>query len=364
MNYKSRKVSVVIPVYNGEKYLPDCLESLKYQTAEAAPVIVVDNKSSDNSLKLLSEFRIQNPELRIISNKNNAGFAKACNQGIEEAIRSEADFIFLLNQDTICEPDCLEELVKVAHEDEKIFAVQALLLRWPEKDRIQTSGNKIHFLGFGYCGDYNNSKFKISRSRTNSLRGRQNSKFKDITYASGAGMLINVSALKKNGFFDEDLFLYHEDLDLGLRARFLGYKILLAPQAIVYHKYTAGIPPHRWYWSERGRQIVLLKFYKIPTLILIFPAWLLMEIGILLYSLLTGWFWLKIKSYFSVLRQLPRTLRKRRLIQKTRYVSDRRLIGLFETRFNFTGFEHSLLKYIVNPFFDLWGRFIKYLIWW
>ncbi len=177
-------------------------------------------------------------------------------------------------------------------------------------------------------------------------------------------MLINTKILKNVGLFDEDLFLYHEDLDLGLRARLIGYKILLARQAIVYHKYIGGVPAHRWYWSERGRQVVLLKFYKLPTLILIFPIWLLMELGVLFYSLLTGWFWLKIKSYFNVFGQLPKIFKKRRAIQKMRLINDRQLVKIFETKFDFAGLENHLLKYIVNPIFDIFWPIIRLFIFW
>jgi GT2 family glycosyltransferase len=353
MDYKFANIAVVIPVYNGEKYLVDCIESLERQTLLPDQIVCVDNASSDKSLEVLSKFQISNSKFKILSNNTNLGFARACNQGIEEAIETGADFVFLLNQDTICEPNCLEELVKVAQEGERVFAVQAMLLCWPEKDKIQTAGNKIHFLGFGYCGNYNYPKSKI-----------KSQKFEEITYASGAGMLINLSVLKKIGFFDEDLFLYHEDLDLGLRAKILGYKILLAPKAVIYHKYIGGVPPHRWYWSERGRQIVLLKFYKIPTLILIFPAWLVMEIGVIFYSLATGWFYLKVKSYFSVLLQLPKTIKKRKEIQKLRKINDRELLKCFEIKFKFAGLEHPLLKYFVNPILGLWGWLMRGLVWW
>ena len=158
--------------------------------------------------------------------------------------------------------------------------------------------------------------------------------------------------------------LYHEDLDLCLRARFLDYDIKLVTEARLYHKYTEGIPKHRWYWSERNRLLTLLKFYKIPTLIVIFPAWLFMELGILAYSLAAGWFLLKIKSYFSILLQIPKTLIKRRKIQKTRKITDKDLVKYLEPKFEFAGFTHPLLKYVVNPVLGLYWQIIKKIIIW
>ncbi|MGC9048992.1 MAG: glycosyltransferase family 2 protein [Patescibacteria group bacterium] len=363
------KIAVIIPVYNGRDYLPDCLNSLKEQTLSPAQIIVVDNASIDGSQELLAKFKIQNSKLKIIRNNANFGFAKACNQGIEEAIKNGADYVFLLNQDTVCERDCLEKLLSAMEnsssnsrefgnekleQKKQIFAIQPLILLWNNKNLVQTSGCRIHFLGFGYSGDYKKNPESLIL----------NLKSKEIPYSSGAAMFINVKILEEVGFFDEDFFLYHEDLDLCLRARFLNYQIVLAPQTIVYHKYIERILRHRWYWSERNRQLTLLKFYKWPTLILIFPCWLLMECGVLFYSLMTGWLDLKIKSYFSVLIQLPKTLIKRRRIQKNRKISDRQMSKFLEAKFNFAGVEHPFIKFIANPIFSNYWKILKRIIFW
>ncbi|MBU4369134.1 glycosyltransferase family 2 protein [Patescibacteria group bacterium] len=358
---KEPKIAIVIVVYNGREYVPDCFNSLAKQTLLPKEIIVVDNASQDDSVKYVKE---KYPQVDLIANEKNNGFAQANNQGIEVALQNKPDYIFLLNQDTVCQSDCLENLVKGIENQKNVFAVQPLILCWPakkgadrpEKDKIQTAGDKIHYLGFGYSGNY---KKPISQ-----LPNYPITQLPDITYASGAAMFITVKSLKKVGFLDKDLFLYHEDLDLCLRARFLNYDIKLVPEAKIYHKYTEGIPKHRWYWSERNRLLTLLKFYKIPTLIIIFPAWLFMELGILAYSLFSGWFLLKIKSYFSILLQIPKTLIKRRKIQKTRKITDKELVKYLEPRFKFAGFTHPLLQYIVNPVLGAYWQLIKKIIIW
>ena len=343
------KIAIIIVCYNGRDYLPDCLNSLKKQSLEPDQIIIVDNASTDQSVDYISE---NFPDFKLIKNKKNQGFAQSNNQGIDFALKNNPDFIFLLNQDTICDQDCLEQLANTARKGKKIFAYQPLILCWPEKNQIQTSGDKMHFLGFGYSEDYKKLITENQKLKTS------------ITYASGAAMFINVQALKEVGLLDHDLFMYHEDLDLCLRARFLGYDIVLVPQAIIYHKYQEGIPKHRWYWSERNRLLTLLKFYKFKPLILIFPAWLFMEMGVLFYSLMTGCFSLKIKSYFSVLYYLPKTLRKRKRIQKSRKITDQELSQYLESKFDFAGFTHPLLKYIVNPIFGFSWKILKKSIWW
>ncbi|MBL7141705.1 glycosyltransferase family 2 protein [Patescibacteria group bacterium] len=372
MGNKELKIAIIIVCYNGREYLPDCLNSLKKQTLLPNEIVVVDNASTDGSQEFLSKFKSQGLGFKVILNNRNNGFAKANNQGIEaalgrrptgEALKNNPAYIFLLNQDTVCRKDCLEKLAKAGNSFKNVFAFQPLVLCWPassagrpEKHKIQTAGDKIHYLGFGYCGDYKKPITQLPNYPITQLP--------DITYASGAAMFIKAQALEKVGLMDEDLFLYHEDLDICLRARFLGYQIKLVSQAIVYHKYTQGIPKHRWYWSERNRLITLLKFYKIPTLILILPAWLFMELGVLVYSLITGWFALKIKSYFTILLQIPKTLKKRRKIQKTRKITDRRLAQYLEPKFDFAGLTHPLLKYIVNPVLGFYWQIIRRIIFW
>lgn len=349
---KKAKIAVIILSYNGREYLPDCLYSLKQQTLKPHQIIVVDNHSRDDSVGYMKE---NYPEVMVIENKKNVGFARGNNIGISEALKKNPDYIYLLNQDTICDKDCLKELMAAVQTSrKKIFAYQSLILCWPEKEKIQTSGDKIHFLGFGHSGDYKQPKTIINNKLS----------IINITYASGAAMFINVPALEKVGLLDRDLFMYHEDLDICLRARFLGYDIQLAPKSIVYHKYKEGISKNCWYWSERNRLITLLKFYKWRTLILIFPFWLCMEFGVLFYSLCTGWLHLKLKSYVSILLQLPKTLLKRKKIQKTRQITDKQLSQYLEAEFDFAGFTHPLLKYMVNPIFGIvWKILRKSIVW-
>ncbi|MDD2646650.1 MAG: glycosyltransferase family 2 protein [Patescibacteria group bacterium] len=346
-------ISVVIPIYNGREYLPDCFASLAKQTYLPHQVIVVEDQSKDASREFLSQAKIKGTDLKIIYNEKNIGFVRSCNKGMAEALNNGADYIFLLNQDTICDDKCLEKLLEAAELQDNLFALQAMLLWWPQTNVIQTSGDKIHFLGFGHSGDFKKSADLY-----------QNLKIKRITYASGAALFMRASVLKEVGLFDEDLIMYHDDLDLSWRARFLGYQIFVAPQAIVYHKYTDGIVKNRWFWSERNRTLTLLKFYKWPTLILIFLPWLIMELGVLVFALTAGWFSLKIKSYISAIKQLPNTLHARRDVQKTRKIPDRQMVKWIEGRLTFSGFKNPILRYIVNPVFGLYWAIIRRIIWW
>ena len=181
------KIAAVIPVYNGRKYLPDCLDSLQNQTLLLDQIIIVDNASTDGSREFLDSLKVKDSKFKIILNQKNLGFAAACNQGIIEALNGKVDYIFLLNQDTVCEKDCLEKLLETAEKQDNFFALQPLILLWDNKNLIQTSGDCMHFLGFGYSGQYK-SEIRNTRFET-----------KEITYASGAAMFINARALKAVG---------------------------------------------------------------------------------------------------------------------------------------------------------------------
>jgi len=345
------KISVVIVTYNGKHYMKECLESLAKQTHLPLEVIVVDNNSSDGTVDFIKK---NFPEVKLIENKKNVFFAPANNQGIEKALKNNPDYVFLLNQDTVCDRNCLKEFSKEAEKKDLVLS-QSLLMHHPKTDLIQNSGNNLHFLGFGYSSNYKIKRKEISFSKD---------KLPSVTYGSGAALFIKTSFIKKHGGLDEKIFMYHEDTDISLRARMLGKDVKLIPQSIVYHKYTEAISNFRWYWSERNRFFILLRFYKLPTLVLLLPALIFMELGILFYSLVTGWFFTKIKSYFSILAYLPYNLKKRNKIQKQRNISDKKLADILTGKFNFEGFTHPLIKYIVNPILGIYWKIIRKIIQW
>ncbi|MDO9579725.1 MAG: glycosyltransferase family 2 protein [Bacteroidales bacterium] len=350
-NFQNTKIAIIILSYNGQGYLPDLFKSLREQTLKPSEVVIVDNNSSDDSVDYIKK---NFSEATLVVSKKNTGFARGNNIGIKKALENNPDYIFMLNQDTVCDKECLEILAREASSSGNLFACQPLIMCWPEKKLIQTSGNKMHFLGFGYSGDY-------KKEATDKVVQKLN---RNPFYLSGAAMFIDVNALKKIGLLDEDLFLYHEDTDICLRAKFLGYQMKLIPEAIIYHKYTEAISKNRWFWSERNRPLTLLKFYKLPTLILIFPLWFFMELGVLFYSLIDGWLITKAKSSIASCSLFSKTFKKRAQIQKTRQIKDREFVKNIEPCFNFAGFEHPLIKYIVNPVFGFFWKIIRFFIFW
>ncbi|TSC96065.1 MAG: putative glycosyltransferase [Parcubacteria group bacterium Athens1014_10] len=342
------KVAIIILVYNGEKYLLDLLPSLKRQDypEESCQIILVDNNSQDKSAEYIKN---NFPQFVFIPNQKNKGFAKGNNIGIKYALEESFDYLVLLNQDTAVEPNWLGELVKTIEKDEKIGAVQPMILFWDKKDKINSSGNAIHFLGFGFSEDFNQIK-------------NLNQEEREISYASGAAVLFRAKALEEAGLFDENLF-YSEDVDLGWRIRLAGYKIINAPRAEVFHKYSFSRNKDKYYFLEYGRIFTLLKNYEIFTLILILPLLVFWEIGMIIYSFLKGWGNLKMKSYKDIFFSFTILIKKRREVQKMRKINDKEICKYIKGKINsnYEDFKNPLFK-LINPFLNLYWRLVKFLI--
>lgn len=344
------KVAIIIsPNWRdyGKKYLPDCITSLRQQTFRDTSIFLIDNESSDESFAYLKELV---PEAHcIIREQNNEGFAKANNDAIKKALEENFDHIILFNIDTIVDPKAVEELVRCAELDPDIGAVQARLMLWPEKEKVNSIGNATHFLGFGFSNGY-----KDIYSDTQA---------KEIFYPSGAAVLYKADALKKAGLFDEEFWMYAEDQDLGWRIWLCGYKCLLAKDAIVYHKYEFSRSTSKYYWMDRNRLIVVLKNYGLLTLAMILPALMIMECGLLYFSFRNGWLKekLRIYAYFFNIRNWRYIWRARQESQAKRTVKDSRLKNLFSSSIGYQEIESPALS-LANKFFGAYWSIIKKFI--
>jgi len=346
------RIAIIIVNYNGLDYLADCLNSL---TSLDYPqndyqIFFIDNASTDDSLAYVKK---NFPDLKIITKDKNLGFAQGNNIGMQKAIEQGFDYVFLINQDTITDKDVLQKLVAKAESEENIAAVQPRLMLYPDKDKVNSIGNAIHYLGFGFSsGGY--------QLYDQSLQCKQ------ITYASGAAVLIKTKVLEKIGLFDPDFFMYHEDLDLGWRMRMAGYKIILVPQTVVYHKYQFSKSIKKYYFMERNRFICVLENYKWGTIVLITPACLIMELGLFFFALKSGFAWEKLKVYAYFLKPSSwlKIFRHRKEKNKYRKVKDKEIVRFFTGKIEFQEIDNFILKKLANPLFNLYWLLIKKLIVW
>ncbi len=348
----NKKLAIILLNYKyyAKKYLVDCLESIRKQDyLGEIKLYIVDNSSSEESFSFLRE---KAPEAVIIRNKKNDGFAKGNNDAMKKAMEDSCEYVVLFNMDTTVDSRAVSELVKMAESDNKIGAVQSRLMLFGEDNLVNSLGNSTHFLGFGFCQDYrsNYSKIKIEDGA-------------DIFYPSGAAVLFKKEVLQEVGLFDEKYWMYNEDQDLGWRIWLRGYKCVLSLNSVVYHKYEFSKSISKYYFMDRNRIITSLKNYKTISLILLLPAFLLMELGLLFFSIFNGWFIKKIRVYLYFLNPFSwfYILRERRKIQKNRKINDSELLKIISGKISYQEVDSIFLK-LGNFFLSVYFIFFKFLL--
>jgi GT2 family glycosyltransferase len=215
------KVSIVLLNLNGYNDSRDCLQSLEQLDYENFEVIMVDNGSSDDSAtRLAQEF----PDVTLLRSQQNLGFTGGNNLGMEMALRHDAAYVLLLNNDTVVEPAFLTFLVKVGETDPEIGILGPKIYYASDKKRIWYAGGRVkygacHHRGIGELD--NDGEFSY---------------VEDTGFISGCALLVKSIVLREVGLLDNKLFVYHEDTDFCMRARKAGYRCVFVPDALIWHK--------------------------------------------------------------------------------------------------------------------------------
>jgi GT2 family glycosyltransferase len=357
----NKKIAVIIsPNWKdyAQKYLADSLTSLANQDyVGKLKFWLVDNATTAESFLLMQKFGqeyLVGREWVLLANKNNDGFAKGNNGAMRMAMDEGYDYVVLFNIDGVADKACLRELVEVIESDTRIGAVQGRIMLSPEIKKINSLGNVTHFLGFGYSGhcgeeleDY--SKFNLT----------------PIAYPSGATVLFKASTLKQVGLFDEEFWMYNEDQDLGWRLWLAGFKVVLASSAVFYHQYELNRSSTKYYWMDRNRLLAIFKNYHLATLVLIAPALVAVELGLIIVAIRDGWFKEKLRVWLYFLSPLTwlYLTKARRESQSLRKVSDRQIIKLFSGKIVFEELNGPLLK-LANFFLNIYWNLVKIIILW
>ncbi len=299
------KVSVVIPNFNGEKFLRICLPSLVKQTYQNFEVIIVDNGSIDDSVEYINK---NFPKFKIIKLQRNYGFAKAVNAGIK---KSKGELVFLLNNDTKVDKKCLKYLLESVKSHPEVGFIQAKIINFSNPQKIDSVGDLIDSVGHLYSRGFNQNVRKFTQAES-------------IFLASGSGVLIRKFLFSKIGFFDEDFFLYMEDADFFLRAQIAGFTGWFEPEAKVYHHRMGTAKNNFEVETFKNLNLLILKNFPI-RLILSDGNWLkifLVHLNTLKYLVSKGYLWQTAKVEFYLIVNLGKTLKKRKWIQSTKKVSD------------------------------------------
>lgn len=356
----NKKVAIIIsPNWHdyAQKYIDDCLAGILDQNYSGEiKVFITDNETSEKSFEFL-RFKLsilkEKIDFEIYRNQHNDGFAKGCNDSMKKALAQGFDYFFNLSIHSRMEPDCILRLVEAAESDEKIGAVQALCLLDPEKDKILSRGNATHFLGFGYCLGYKENKDAIPTEGG----------IQDIFYPSGGSFFLKKEILEKIGMFDEEYWMYNEDQELGWRIWLAGFRCILAPRAVMYSKYNFLRSVQKYYWMDRNRILAILECYQLSTLILILPAFILMEFGLILFSIKNGSLKEKIKvwKYFLTPKNWSYIFKARRHNQELRKIRDKEIAHLITGKIWYQEVGDWKLR-LINPFFDIYWLFARVLL--
>jgi GT2 family glycosyltransferase len=315
-------VTVVVPTLTAGDALADCLGSLESQTLDRFEVMVVDNSG-------IGLAKVSGSHVRVIANPHNVGFGTAVNQAFRA---SNAPYLATLNDDAAAHPHWLEALVSAAESQGRagMFASQVLL----------AGSGKLDSAGMLLAAD-GSSKQRGHGELPEAFANRT-----DALLPSGSAALYRRRMLEEIGLFDESFFLYCEDTDLGLRARWAGWECVYVPDAIVEHRYShsAGrASPLKAYYVERNRLYLTIKIFPWPML------------ARAPFAAVARYFWhvvsilggrgkgaefrdaghpaallpfLVLRAYGAALLRLPRLLAERRRIRATRRVTPREFQAL------------------------------------
>ena len=296
----NQKVGVLILGYNSLGYLKECLDSLILQDYQNVSIYFGDNGSKDDSVIFIKKIY---PYVKVSDFKANHGYAKGNNLLLEIAFKRGMDLCFIINPDTVLKKNTISHMIDSYnfHKNKgvKVGLIQPVILLYQDKTKINTIGNAVHLIGFGFCKDYMKS---YTPRKTD----------KEILSVSGTAMLIPKDFYKDVGDFDVDFFMYCEDEDLSIRSFLSGYKNFLSSKSIIYHNYSFSKNKDKWFYSERNRLLIMIKNYPVKLLLFLTIPFLITEILVIIYSIFSGWFFQKISSYLDIIKKIIYGYKKRR----------------------------------------------------
>jgi len=304
-------VAIVILNWNGKSFLEQFLPSVIQNSPDYARVIVADNDSDDDSVVFLESAY---PDIQIIKNKTNGGFAKGYNDALSQV---DADYYVLLNSDIEVTPGWVEPIINMMHADESIAACQPKLLTYHKKTHFEYAGGAGGFLdkyGYPFC-----------RGRIFEHNEEDTGQYDDtceVFWATGACMFVKAELYHRFGGLDNDFFAHMEEIDFCWRLKNEGYKIMYCPDSVVYHVGGGTLPKkssRKTYLNFRNNFILLYKNMPGKKIFPVFAARLFLDLIAALKFLAEGGFpdfMAVIKAHLHFYRSFRRHHKKRKDIKR------------------------------------------------
>jgi GT2 family glycosyltransferase len=325
--------------YDSGPALTRCIESVLADDARHE-VIVVNNGGCGPEIEAAAAM----PGAQVVAAGENVGFAAGSTMGAEHA---SGDFLVFLNPDTTVAPGAIAALGR-ALEDESVGIAMARLRLMNEPDRLNSAGCAIHFTGLAWSDGYRDPVDSLSEPR-------------EITYANGSALAIRADLFRDLGGFTPELFIYHEDLELGWRVRMRGMRIIAVPDADVLHDYDYSRNPTKNYFMERNRLIFVASAYSGRLLLLVAPALLAAEAGLSLVALREGWFRDKARGWAWLAQHARWLAEHRRRLQSERRVPDRELAKHLAGVIDPKMIDLPAIAKMANPVLDRYWSLVRRL---
>ncbi len=225
MDLKNLKLGIVVVSFNKKIDIIKCLASCKCKSVTIS-YYIIDNSTDTNIAQEIEKFANLYGAF-YYKTQENIGFAKAVNIGIKKALQDKCDYILLLNDDAFLEDNCISSLIQALENNKGALLAGPTIFYSAKPDVVWSSGGYFNKFLSKINLIYKNKKLKISDLKT--------AKVHTVDFLSGCVLLIKKEAIEKIGYFDEDLFMYAEDLDYCLRVKQKGYKVLYVPFAFAWH---------------------------------------------------------------------------------------------------------------------------------
>jgi GT2 family glycosyltransferase len=256
MSEETRESRVAVVLLNYlTSAVPDtlaCIESLVTPGAVRPHIIVVDNGAPEAAT---AEVQARFPFVQVVRTGRNLGFTGGNNRGIAAALEQGVSYVWILNNDTEVAPDCLERLLEVFEEERDVGAVGGMILYHDDPDRIWFGGGR---LSTGRAIGFHSREGEI-------VAADEGGEIEDVGFLTGCCILASAEALRVVGGFEEDFFAYVEDVDLSLRFRRAGFRLVYQPEARLYHKIArerAAPEPHKIVLRDRNRRRLVRRRYS------------------------------------------------------------------------------------------------------
>ena len=314
-------ISIIIPHWNGIEVLSECLSSILKSNFNSYEIIVVDNNSTDGSQKWIKE---NYPDIHLIENDSNHGYAGGCNNGADAA---KGEYVLFLNNDTIHEPDWLAHLLKSIERGDNIAAIQPKILNYYEKNIFDYAGGSGGAMDI-FCYPFARGRLFLEKEHDTG----QYDDAKPCFWASGTSMMVNRDLFFKAGKFDETFFAHMEEIDLCWKLHAMGYAIWVEPKSVVFHKNAVSLPMYtqqKHYLNHRNSLLMLLSNYSFINSFYFGTLRIILEFTALFYAA----FKIDYNHFSGILRALVWVLlnpgsivRRRRHFKKIRSLDDKEIL--------------------------------------